>query len=60
MNLWFWPGVYGAASTAGLLAALLGDGWLDAVSWLALSAPLVSIASACRRPRQESRQDRWS
>jgi hypothetical protein len=35
------PMVVGALSIVGLLAALIGDGWLDAVSWLSLTLPIL-------------------
>jgi len=31
----------GALSIVGLLAALIGDGWWDAVSWLSLALPVL-------------------
>lgn len=31
----------GALSIVGLLAALIGDGWWDAVSWLSLTLPIL-------------------
>lgn len=33
-----WPLLAAVLSLAGLLSALMGDGWYDAVSWLALGA----------------------
>lgn len=36
-------------SGVGLIAALVGDGWLDALSWLALGYPLWLTASLLRR-----------
>jgi uncharacterized membrane protein YjjP (DUF1212 family) len=44
-----WPLVIAAASLAGLLSALLGDGWPDALSWLLLGGLLVVMAEAWRR-----------
>ena len=35
------PVAIGVLSTAGLLAALVGDGWWDAVSWLLLALPVL-------------------
>jgi branched-subunit amino acid transport protein AzlD len=35
------PVAIGALSTVGLLAALIGDGWWDAVSWLSLALPVL-------------------
>jgi len=50
--LWRWPIVLGAVTATGLLAALLGDGLWDALSWLTLATPL-AVAAWCvwRRPR---------
>lgn len=49
-RVWGWPAVLGATTLAGLLAALLGEGgaWW-AVSWIALSLPLLAIVVAWRR-----------
>jgi hypothetical protein len=47
------PGALAAASGAGLILALLGDGWFDALGWIALAAPLLAIAFAVfRRSRR--------
>jgi len=35
------PIVVGVLSIVGLLAALIGDGWWDAASWLALTLPIL-------------------
>lgn len=35
------PIVIGIASTVGLIAALVGDGWWDGLSWLSLSLPVL-------------------
>jgi hypothetical protein len=35
------PIMIGALSIVGLLAALIGDGWWDAVSWLSLALPVL-------------------
>lgn len=37
------PAVVAAASFAGLLSALLGDGLWDGLSWLALSVPVAVV-----------------
>lgn len=39
-----WPVAIGALSLGGLIAALLGDGMLDALSWLLLAPPAVLSA----------------
>jgi hypothetical protein len=53
------PIAVGALSIVGLLAALVGDGWRDAVSWLSLALPILlylffvtrrkRVAPACGR-----------
>lgn len=35
----------------GLVAALIGDGWLDVLSWTALGIPLILMARALHRAR---------
>jgi hypothetical protein len=35
------PTVVGALSVVGLVAALIGDGWWDALSWLSLTLPVL-------------------
>jgi len=44
-----WPLAIGAASAAGLLAALLGDGAWDALSWLLLAWPVGWCLRGLRR-----------
>ncbi len=41
------PGLLALSACIGLAAALVGDGWWDVASWIALSLPL---AAALRRP----------
>ncbi|QIG97568.1 hypothetical protein G6P99_37790 [Bradyrhizobium sp. 6(2017)] len=44
------PLVIAIVSTAGLISALVGDGWWDAVSWAALGLPvLLYLAFIWRR-----------
>lgn len=43
------PALIGAASLVGLVAALVGDGWMDALSWLGLGAPVAAVAWAMAR-----------
>jgi hypothetical protein len=38
-------------STFALIAALTGDGWRDALSWLGLSVPILTFAWAMRARR---------
>ncbi len=45
------PLALGLASLVGLVAALLGDGLYDGVSWVGLAAPLLVVAWAALRRR---------
>ncbi|MBN9013345.1 MAG: hypothetical protein J0H25_09935 [Rhizobiales bacterium] len=47
-----WPLVIGVLSTVGLIAALVGDGIWDGVSWLALLLPILLYALFLLRPRR--------
>jgi len=42
-QIWRWPSLFGVVSAAGLIAALLGDGWYDLGSSVALGL----VAAAC-------------
>jgi hypothetical protein len=42
-NIFGAPLAIGALGLVGLTSALLGDGWLDVVSWIALSIPLAIL-----------------
>lgn len=42
------PALIAAASLAGLIIALTGDGLRDAASWAGLATPLIAIAWAVR------------
>lgn len=46
-----WPLAIAAASLVGLVSALLGDGWRDAVSWLILGGLVALMTEAWRRGR---------
>jgi hypothetical protein len=39
-HLWAWPIALGVATALGLTLALLGDGWWDQLSAVALGAPV--------------------
>lgn len=43
LRVWAAPAAVAASSLLGLLAALVGDGFWDAVSWLALGAPVLVV-----------------
>jgi hypothetical protein len=42
-EIFFVPGVIAVITCGGLLAALLGDGFWDAASWVTLSVPLAVV-----------------
>lgn len=44
-----WPLAIGLASTLGLVAALVGDGPYDALSWIMLGGAVIVMAEAWRR-----------
>jgi len=46
-----WPLVIGVLSTVGLIAALVGDGIWNSVSWLTLLLPILLYALFLLRPR---------
>lgn len=46
-----WPLALFVLGLVGLISALTGDGWRDALSWLALAAPLAALAWAMRTRR---------
>ncbi|MFD1143305.1 hypothetical protein ACFQ4C_19410 [Larkinella insperata] len=61
MNRSFWrvwtvPIILAILSLVGLIAALVGDGLLDFVSWLTLGIPLVVIGWFVYRPRPAKRR----
>ena len=43
------PMLLGIATVVGLLSALFGDGVWDALSWVAILAPVVAVALAWKR-----------
>lgn len=45
------PALLAAFSLTGLILGLSGDGWRDAVSWAALSAPVLAIIWAASAHR---------
>lgn len=48
-----WPLLMAFANAVGLVAALVGNGWYDWVSWLTLGATLAVIVVAWRGWRAE-------
>ncbi|MET0497303.1 MAG: hypothetical protein ABW106_03410 [Steroidobacteraceae bacterium] len=46
------PLLIAVASIVGLVSALLGDGYLNSISWAALTVPVVVIVWALRRRRR--------
>lgn len=51
-RIFAWPILIAVASLIGLVAALLGDGVLDALSWLGLAIPVVMVTWAMRARRR--------
>ncbi|BCA56537.1 hypothetical protein W02_36770 [Nitrospira sp. KM1] len=49
-EIWGMPIILGVVSAVGLISALLGDGIWDALSWVALAAPLIVIGWHLSRP----------
>lgn len=49
VRVWPWPIALGLAAAAGLVSALVVDGWGDAGAWAGLAAPLLVIAWFIRR-----------
>ena len=45
------PTVIALLSLIGLVAALTGDGWRDAIAWVGLAIPLLAIGWAFRARR---------
>lgn len=45
------PIALAAVTLVGLVAALTGDGWRDAMSWIALAAPVAATGWALRTRR---------
>ncbi len=50
-SIFAWPLAIFVAGLAGLVIALTGDGWRDAASWAALSAPVATSVWAMRTRR---------
>ena len=46
---WTIPIALALLSVVGLVAALTGDGWRDALGWAGLAAPMVATGWAIRR-----------
>lgn len=51
-HVWTVPVILAILSLIGLIAALVGDGLLDGVSWLTLGIPLAVIGWYVYRPRR--------
>lgn len=47
-HIFRWPLLMALANAVGLVAALVGDGWYDIVSWVTLGLTLVVIGAAWR------------
>jgi cyanate permease len=49
------PAILAIASLLGLIVALAGDGWRDAVTWLTLALPAVAVGWAAQRKESSQR-----
>lgn len=47
-RVWTFPALLALLTLAGLIAALTGDGWRDALAWVALAAPVLVTLRAVR------------
>lgn len=47
------PALIAAATLVGLVVALTGDGWRDAVAWLALAIPVAAVGWAMRAQQRD-------
>lgn len=50
-TIFAWPLAIFGIGLVGLVVALTGDGWRDAASWAALSAPVAAVFWAMRARR---------
>ncbi len=48
-QIWAVPMVLGIVSAIGLVSALVGDGIWDALSWVALAAPIAAVLWSAAR-----------
>ena len=48
------PAILGGVIVAGLIAALIDDGWWDCFGWLAMALPLALAAWKSRRPKRDT------
>lgn len=46
------PALLAVLSTAGLIIALTGDGWRDAMAWVALGIPVIAVGWAMTARRR--------
>jgi hypothetical protein len=57
-QIWSWPLAFSVFTVVGLFSALLGEGGLWwAICWIALSAPLIAIASFGLRAKSTKGED---
>ena len=55
-QIFLMPAILGVLSASGLIFALVEDGIWDALSWMALTLPIVLFATCVVRGRQEGRR----
>lgn len=54
-EIWGMPTVLAIVSAIGLVSALLGDGFWDVLSWVALATPMLVMGWHLRRPAASRR-----
>jgi uncharacterized membrane protein YuzA (DUF378 family) len=57
IKLWGTPVLLGILSLAGLIAALVGDGIWDIVSWIALGIPVIVMIKYYFKPSAEGNKE---
>ncbi len=50
-TIFAWPTLIAALGLIGLISALTGDGWRDALSWAGLAVPVLALLWAARTRR---------
>ncbi len=55
-HIWTIPLLLALVSLVGLVAALIGDAFLDILSWITLGIPLAVITRFVVKPRQPKRR----
>lgn len=54
-RIWTWPIIIALFTVAGLISALLADGWADAAAWVGLGIPVMVVIYFVLRMRPPER-----